>query len=401
MGETTVGEPAQEVVAAAKRRIPLSPMGRAMLVLYLLFFLVSSVMVFSTTEGLSYYQQGGNTWYYLVRQALVFFGGLVLMVVVGQGRLDFYHRLDLLGVILMLGLLVLTLKFGVAEKGARRALSVFGLFTIRPAELASVPLIIYLASYFSDGRNNPRTLRGILPPMVVIGAFCAVVVVNSLSQALVLAVVGGVMLLMGRVRWWYVVLIVVMGLVGLGGYQVWSHQKAVQAEQRGEELEAGTTNRSTTRYNRFERWLNGTETQTVQSKMAIASGVIIGKGPGGNQLSSLLPESYSDFIFSIIVEEYGLPGAVAVMVLYCILLWKVFGVLKASKNTFAQMVCGGVGVAIAVQVLINIMVGVGFMPVTGITLPLISHGATSLLVVSVMLGLVLSVNREAMYEKAQ
>ena len=235
--------------------------------------------------------------------------------------------------------------------------------------------------------------------MLVVGAFVGVVVVNSLSQALVLAVVGGVMLLMGRVRWLHMVLIVLLGAGGLAGYQAWSYQKTMHAEERGEATGHEATDRSKTRYNRFERWLNGTELQTEQSKMAIASGVAIGRGPGRNQLCSLLPESYSDFIFSIIVEEYGLPGAAVVMILYLVLLWRIFAVLKSSEDRYMQMVCGGVGVTIAVQVLIHVMVGVGFMPVTGITLPLISHGSTSLVVVSVLLGLVLSVNREIIDEK--
>lgn len=393
MGETVVAEPAQAVVEASKR-VRLTPHGRSFLILYLLFFAISLVMVFSTTEGLAYYRQGGNTWYYLVRQALTFAGGFVLMVFVGFFRPSFYRRFDLLGVILMLGLLVLTLKFGIQEKGARRALSVFGLFTIRPAELASVPLIIYLANYFSDSKNDPRVLRGVLAPVLLLGVFCAIVVVNSLSQALLLAVVGGMMLLMGRVRWVHVALMVLLGAGGLVGYQAWSYNRSERVSLDGVELSADQmVNRSRTRHNRFARWWNGTEPQMVQSEMAIASGVIIGRGPGGNNLSSLLPESYSDFIFSIIVEEYGLPGALVVMVLYVLLLWKIFGVLKRSDDKFSKMVCGGVGTAIAVQVLIHLMVGVGLMPVTGITLPLISHGSTSLLVVSIMLGLVLSVNK--------
>ncbi len=143
--------------------------------------------------------------------------GFVLMRVVSLGRPSFYRRFDVLGVVLMLGLLLLTLKFGIMEKGARRALSVFGLFKIRPAEIASVPLIIYLSSYFSNEKNDLRTLRGVLTPVLVVGACVGVVVVNSLSQALVLAVVGGVVLLMRRVRWLHMVLIVVLGAAGLEG----------------------------------------------------------------------------------------------------------------------------------------------------------------------------------------
>ena len=399
MGEAIVGEPIQGVAEAARSKIPLSKIGYSVLLLYLLFFLISLVMVFSTTEVLSSAPRGGNTWYYLGRQVMTFAVGFVLMLAVSLGRPSFYRRFDVLGVVLMLGLLLLTLKFGIMEKGARRALSVFGLFKIRPAEIASVPLIIYLSSYFSNEKNDLRTLRGVLTPVLVVGAFVGVVVVNSLSQALVLAVVGGVMLLMGRVRWLHMVLIVLLGAGGLAGYQAWSYQKTMHAEERGEATGHEATDRSKTRYNRFERWLNGTELQTEQSKMAIASGVAIGRGPGRNQLCSLLPESYSDFIFSIIVEEYGLPGAAVVMILYLVLLWRIFAVLKSSEDRYMQMVCGGVGVTIAVQVLIHVMVGVGFMPVTGITLPLISHGSTSLVVVSVLLGLVLSVNREIIDEK--
>lgn len=399
MGETTVMEPTQAVVAEARRRVPVSPIGRAILILYLLFFLVSSVMVFSTTEGLSYYRQAGNTWYYLLRQVFTFAVGFLLMVVIGQVRVRFYRRLDLLGVLLMVGLLILTLKFGVEEKGARRALSVFGLFTLRPAELACIPLIIYLASYFSDEKRNTTSLRSLLPPLGVLAAFVGLVVVNSLSQAVVLALVGGLMLLMGRVRWWKVLLIALLGLGGLVGYQSLTYNRAIEVQQGGVQAERVSPDRSTTRHNRFKRWWDGTEPQTELSKMAIANGVVIGKGPGGNQLSTLLPESYSDFIFSIIVEEYGLPGAVLVMALYGVLFWMIFAVLKASNDRFSQMVCGGVGAAIAVQMLIHMMVGVGMIPVTGITLPLISHGSTSLLVVSIMLGLVLSVNKETVDEK--
>lgn len=399
MGDTTVIEPTQAVVDAARRKMPVSPIGRAILILYMLFFLVSSVMVFSTTEGLSYYRQAGNTWYYLLRQVFTFAIGFVLMIVIGQVRVGWYRRADLLAVVLMVVLLFLTLKFGVEEKGARRALSVFGLFTLRPAELACIPLIVYLANYFSDEKKNTRSLRSLLPPLGVLGVFVGLVVVNSLSQAVVLAVVGGLMLLMGRVRWWQVLLIALLGVGGLAGYQTLTYNRALEVQQRGAEVESLSPDRSTTRHNRLKRWWDGTEPQTELSKMAIANGVVIGKGPGGNQLSTLLPESYSDFIFSIVVEEYGLPGAVLVMGLYGVLLWMIFAVLKASRDRFSQLVCGGVGAAIAVQVLIHMMVGVGMIPVTGITLPLISHGTTSLLVVSILLGLVLSVNKETSYEK--
>lgn len=348
MGDTTIEESAQAVVAAARRRMPVSPIGRAILILYLLFFLVSSIMVFSTTEGLSYYRQAGNTWYYFLRQVFTFAIGFVLMLVMGQVRVSVYRRLDLLGVLLMVGLLLLTLKFGVEEKGARRALSVFGLFTLRPAELACIPLIVYLANYFNDERKNAQSLRVLLPPLGVLGVFVGLVVANSLSQAMVLAVVGGLMLLMGRVQWWQVLVVALIGVGGMMGYQTLTYNRTLEAQQEGSTMQH-LSDRSTTRHNRFKRWWDGTETQTELSKMAIANGVVIGKGPGGNQLSTLLPESYSDFIFSIVVEEYGLPGAVLVMGMYGVLLWIIFAVIKASRDRFSQMVCGGVGAAIAVQ----------------------------------------------------
>lgn len=373
-----------EAVSApeVKKIFRVSPAVRAIWILFFLAFILSVVMVFSATEALSYRSYQGSTTYFLFKQFKMFVVCALCMLAVSFFPTSFYKKISPAALVITLVLLALTLFIGVEDKGARRALTLFDMVTLQTSELARLPIILYLATYISNAKGAIRNFsKGLLRPMVILGIMCFLVYWSGFSQTLLLGIVGITMLLMGNARVTHILFLLVLA----GGLMF-------AAQTR--EISVAGIDRSKTRSGRLERWLDGSEKQANEAKMAIANGAILGQGPGHGQFSAVLSESHSDFIFAIIVEELGVLGIIWVFLLYGGLLLAIGAVMKRSDDLFSILICGGVAVSIISQALVHMFVSVGLFPVTGVNLPLISHGGTSLIVTGLLLGLVLAINRE-------
>ncbi|HRP84877.1 MAG TPA: FtsW/RodA/SpoVE family cell cycle protein [Saprospiraceae bacterium] len=350
-------------------------------ILLTLLALGSLLAVYSTTGG---YSQIGKSHeatneYFLFKQ-LVF-------LVVGVGLAYIGHRVNFKRYsAIALPFLVfsfLLLFFGNEINGAKRWLTVplVGL-SIQPADIAKMALMIYLARVISGSQTMIKQDISIfwmliIPTLMV----CLFILPNNLSTAGLLFVTSIIVMFIGRIPIKYILYIFGIGMtmflfVFLIGYF------------------SGTGTRAVTWANRITAFVGGEESfQSQQARIAIANGNVIGVGPGNSMQRNFLPYSHADFIYSIICEEFGIVGAIGVMLIYLLMLYRVIRIVKRSPKTFGAMLAIGLCINIVIQAYANIMVNVGLIPDTGVTLPIISLGGTSLIFTCLSFGIILSVSR--------
>jgi cell division protein FtsW len=277
-----------------------------------------------------------------------------------------------------LPLLVFTWKFGTTINEASRWITIpFIDQMFQPSDLAKLALITNLAAMLSKRQQNIDDLSNTLVPMLLwCGVICGLIAMTNFSTAILLLLTCLLILFLGRVPLKYLMMLVFVGIL--------AGAVAFSIGQRGQTV-----------VSRVKDFLDPTEIpyQAQQSYIAIATGGVVGKGPGNSDQRNFLPHPYSDFIYSIIVEEYGLTGGIVIVLLYLGLLYR--GMITAAKSdrAFGGLLSAGLSFALVMQAMINMGVAVGLGPITGLPLPLISMGGTSLLFTGVSLGIILSVSR--------
>jgi len=361
---------------------------RTILAVVLLLIGVGTVMVYSASSSVATARYGDSAWYlkrHLVRVAI----GLTLMFILARAR---YVRVAQLGRPLMgisLAALVLVLLPGlgaVAAKGAQRWLSI-GPFTFQPSDLARFALLLWLADMLAARRDIlDRFTEGLVPVLVPVGAAVGLIFLEpDYSTALVLAIICFGMVYLAGAR--------VMHLGGL----LLSAIPVAYAALMGSEyrrsrilafLDGGTD-------------LQGANYQVWQSLIGLGSGGILGQGLGGSaQKLRFLPEPYNDFIFSIIGEELGFVGAITILFLFFVLVMRGFKVARAATDPVGTLLAAGVTLTIGLYALVNVGVVTSTLPATGLVLPFISYGGSSLLFTLAGVGLLLSVSRDVDLEQA-
>lgn len=347
--------------------------------------IVSLAIVFSSSEMLAYRKAGGNTWHYLVQQAKHMVVGIGCMLVFQLCPPRLFYRYSYIALFVMVVLLVLTVAMGTTFNQARRALDIFGK-SVQTLELARIPLILFLASWFAGHQREIGDFRrGVLPPLIVTGVVCGLILTGGLSLTILAGTTAFSLFLVGNVRWRHILLIVVMGVAMLGMAILILPHVTSRA-------------RNATWASRLENFMGkgdgqGNE-QAHQAQIAIAGGKLFGKGPGAGTQRFSLPNPQDDFVFASLVEEYGmLLGGLGVMSLYIWLLWRVRVLIKRSQKLFHTYLVAGVGFMMGFQALWHMSISVGLSPTTGITLPLVSLGGTSVVATCMGLGLLLSVSR--------
>ncbi len=357
------------------------------MVVILLSFL-SLLAVYSSTGTLAYKYQQGNTVYYMMKHLIILALGFVLMILAHKVKYTYYSRIFQVTLYVAILLLVITLLFGKDVNDAKRALELpFGL-TFQASDLAKLTLIIYLARILTkkqDALNDFKSL--FVPVMVPIIVVCGLILPSNLSTAVMLFVTSLVLLFIGRIRW-----LNILKLIGIAvaAFVIFIGILMLLPESKQGRLK--------TWENRMESFFSGEEEeeedQVVQSKIAVVSGGILGKMPGNSTQRNFLSHPYSDFIFAIIIEEYGLIGGSFVVLLYMILLFRAVRIVIKSPRTFGAFLTIGVAFSLVFQALINMGVAVNLLPVTGQPLPLVSMGGTSIWFTSLSIGIILSVSRE-------
>ncbi|MGF1585133.1 MAG: FtsW/RodA/SpoVE family cell cycle protein [Bacteroidales bacterium] len=351
-----------------------------------IFFLsiVSLLAVYSSTGTLAYRFQGGNTAYYILKHFLIMIVGLVIIFATHMVPYKFYSRLSQLFLISSIILLALTLIIGTSINEASRWLTLPGLgFTIQTSDFAKLSLIMYLARVLSRNQNNTSTKResflGLLIPVILV---CALILPANFSTASILFVTCMILMFIGRVNNKYMGGLVMAGIFSVAIFIA----VAFYSESEG---------RLGTWRNRIENFVTQSSEgnyQVEQSKIAIATGGFVGKGPGNSSQRNFLPHPYSDFIYAIIIEEYGLAGGIVMLFFYLWLLYRAVIIVRKSTRTFPAFLAIGLTLSIVIQAMINMAVVVNILPVTGQPLPLVSMGGSSLVFTSIALGIILSVS---------
>jgi len=345
---------------------------------------ISIMEVYSSSGTLAYLKYSGNSEYYLFRQLLFIIIGLLFMYGTHLINYIYFSRLSQILLIITFPLLILTYLFGPSINDARRWLIVPGTnLTFQTSDLAKLALIMYLARMLSKKQEIIKDFKkGFMPLALAIVAVCGFIAPSNLSTALLLFTSGIIMLVIGRARISHIAIFIISAAI-IGFLAIFLASKL------------GSPGRVTTWQSRIESFsgAGGDDYQANQSKIAIANGEIIGKGPGHSIQKNFLPNPYSDFIYAIIIEEWGLIGGIIIIFLYLWLLFRSIRIVIKSPNAFGALLAVGLSMSLVLQAFINMAVSTTLLPVTGLTLPLISLGGTSVLFTSISLGIILSVSR--------
>ncbi len=356
--------------------------------LFIVFFLLGFglIMIYSASSYEAY-EEYGDAAYYLKRQLMAAILGLVLMTIVANIPYHFWERFAVLGYLVSAAMIPVVLTpLGVESHGARRWIRIPGIgFNLQPAEVAKLCMILFLATLVCRMGKSVRTLKGFflmvcIPLPIVIMVWK---ITDNLSSAIIIM---GISLLMVFVASPDYKKFVLMGLAGVAvvALIVFMIVNADSVEGfRSERILAWLDPESYSQDKGF---------QTIQALYAIGSGGIWGKGLGQSmQKLSFLPEAQNDMIFSIICEELGLFGAICVILMFILLLWRMMIIANNAPDLFGAMLVVGVIGHIAIQAILNIAVVTNTIPNTGISLPFISYGGSSVMFLLIEIGLVLSV----------
>jgi len=358
-----------------------------MVVIILCIF--SLLAVYSSTGTLAYKKQHGNTEYYLFKHFMILVFGLGLMYITHLVKYTYYSRISQIGMYLTFPLLILTLISGTNLNEANRWLTLpIVNLTFQSSDVAKLFLIMYLARVLSKKQELVKDFRkGFLPVIIPVILVTVLILPANFSTAAILFVTCMVLMFIGRISMKYMLSLMVLGIAGI--ILIFVLAKAFPS----------FFPRGTTWIARVDHFLNKEKAdpdatyQIDQAKIAIVQGGLIGKSPGKSTQRNFLPHPYSDFIFAIIIEEYGVIGGAFVMFLYLILFYRVIRIASRSQGNFGTLLSIGIGFSLVFQAFINMAVAVDLFPVTGQTLPLVSMGGTSIWFTSISLGIILSVSR--------
>ncbi|MCX6271147.1 MAG: FtsW/RodA/SpoVE family cell cycle protein [Bacteroidetes bacterium] len=362
---------------------------RVLWVVVVILSIFSLLAVYSSTGTLAYKKQGGNTEYYLFKHFVILAFGFFLMWLTHKVKYTYFSRISQLAMIVSLFLLALTLAFGSHINEASRSLTVPVInLTFQSSDFAKLALIMYTARMLSKKQDQIKDFKSaFLPIMWPIIAICALILPENFSTAAMLFATCLVLMFIGRVNMKYILSLIGTGLVTL---VILTSIIYFTKPDKGRIL---------TWKNRIENFVNGEKGgedgyQVEQSKIAIATGGVFGKMPGKSTQRNFLPHPYSDFIFAIIIEEYGLFGGILLVLLYLIILFRGTRIVVKSPGNFGAFLAIGVSFSLVFQAMINMAVAVNLFPVTGQPMPFVSMGGTSIWFTSIAIGVILSVSRE-------
>ncbi len=345
-----------------------------------LLVLFGIIMIFSASYYYALTHPAFNDMYYFLKRqflwAIVGFAAMIIMM-----NFD-YHLLKRFSVMLYIFAnicLILVKLFGKEVYGAKRWLEL-GPIKFQPSEVAKIAVILILATFISNNRGILKTFKGFMICSSIAVLPIALIAIENMSTAIVAAAIGFGIIFVASPKIWYFVLMATPAVAAMAGMIVMP----------------GAAFRLT----RVKTWLDpfadvtDAGFQTVQSLYAVGSGGLFGLGLGqSRQKLGYIPEAHNDIIFSIICEELGLFGATIVLGLFMILIWRFIKISMNASDLFGSLIATGAVILIGIQVVINIAVVTNTMPVTGMPLPFISYGGTSLCILLTLMGIVLNISK--------
>lgn len=351
-----------------------------------LLSLLGLLAVYSATGSLAFKKQHGNTEYFAIRHVMFLFGGFFLMYFFHLLDYKYFSRISQMAVGVAIVLLILTLIFGNDINDAKRTITVFGV-TFQSSDFAKFALIMFIARYLSKNQEDLNSLKGFIVIIAYITVICLLIMPENLSTSIVLFLTCTILLFIGNARLRHLALLAgvfsVVALIGAGVLL-----------KTPDSILPGRAATWKARIENFRGSDSSESFQTTQAKIAIVGGGLTGKGPGKGEQSAYLPHPYSDFIFAVIIEEYGLLfGGLTVIGLYLLILFRSIRIVLKSPKAFGALLAVGLAFSMVLQAFIHMAVATSLFPVTGLTLPLISMGGTSIIFTSAAFGVLLSVSR--------
>lgn len=362
----------------------------------LLLSLVSIIVVYSATAALAAKKEG-NTFYFLIKHGVIIILGIGLAYVTHKIKYTYYSRISQILMFLAVPLLLLTLIGGESGSSADRWLEIPGTgLTFQTSDFAKLALIMYLARMLSMKQDQIKDFKSAFLPIILpIVITCGLILPANFSTAALLFTTCLVVMFIGRVNLKYILILIGSGIVLFALFItiVISLPKDMQKEFR-----------VNTWVSRIEAFWSDTPDpdrayQADQAKIAIASGQIVGQGPGNSMQRNFLPQASSDFIYAIIIEEFGFVGGLVILFLYLVLMYRAVRIVTKSPKTFGAFLAVGLCFSLVFQGMINMAVAVNLFPVTGQPLPLVSMGGTSIWFTSIAVGIILSVSKEVEKEE--
>lgn len=413
-GVSTASTP--EATSTQAPRNPLKPRRKAdpyILGIYLMFFMVSIIEIFSASSAEI---KANDIYGPLKRHAIFLFGGGLIVYAMQKINYGYLRQWAWPIAIFSLMLLIFASFFGATINGAQRAIMIGG-FTIQPAEIVKFTVVLLLARILGNNQlAGGVATKGVITAAIVVVVFSGILWKNGLTNMILLMGVSVAMFLIGGIQWKK--LAVVALIYGCcGGMLFWAKYTGEKHDEFDEvptamavgnidESSKETGNRVETHKSRLANFTKGVQPtdkitddnrQVYFASMAQAHGGILGRGPGNSRESARLPLAFSDYIYSIIVEDSGLVGGVVLLVLYLGLVFRAGVIAYKLKKAFPTFLIMGCAVMIVFQALVHMAIVTGVAPVSGQPLPFISKGGTSILVMSAAIGAILSVSRFAEY----
>ena len=362
---------------------------RVIWALVVLFSIISMVAVYSSVSDLAYEDRAGSTGYYLVKHGMILGVGLVIIYICHLMAYTKYSRWAPGLLVAAVVLLLLTMVFGLEINSAKRWLKIpFIPLTFQSSDFAKLALIVFVARSIGSKQEVIHDFKEAFVPIILpVVGICALIAVNDLSSALMLFFICLLMMVVGRVALQYIIMLVLTGVT------VFSFMVMIGAEY------PRLIPRAATWKARIEAFFDDRAPdpkameQVDYATVAMSNGGLVGQGPGNSLQRNYVFSAHADFIYSIIVEEYGALGGIAVIGLYVLLFFRVIRLVTKSSKAFGAMVAFGIGTALLLQAFFNIAVNLDLLPVTGLPLPMISMGGTSTLFTCISLGIILSVSK--------
>jgi cell division protein FtsW len=373
--------------------------------LVIMLALVSLLAVYSATGSLAYKNYRGNTEIYLFKQIAFIMAGILVIYFAHLVNYTFYSKAARIAFLISIPLLFFTLFFGVKmNEGSRWIRLPFVNMTMQTSDFARLALFMYLARLLSKKQDVIKDFKkGFLPVITPVLITCAFIAPANLSTALLLGASCLMLMFIGRVRTKHMLMTIGIALIPL------MILVAAAMIRHGKESKEGliTTGKSSGGiFERVDTWIGRMENfiygsnevddnayQVNQAKIAISKGGLLGVGPGNSTTRDFLPQAYNDFIYAIIIEEYGLIGGAFIMFIYLVFLYRCIRIYKRCPFAFGAFLALGLSFTLAIQAVANMAVTVNLFPVTGVTLPLVSMGGTSFIFTCLAIGIILSVAR--------
>ncbi len=370
-----------------------------------LLSLISILVVYSATGSLAYKMYKGNTSVYLFKQVSFSVVGLLVIYFLHRINYTIFSKVATILFLISIPLLLYTLFFGAKINDGSRwiKLPIINM-TIQTSDLAKLALFMYISRMLSKKQEIIKDFKkGFIPVVTPVLIICALIMPANLSNALLTGATALLLMFIGRVSIKHILLTITVALIPVA-IIIMVAMATYDGKQKSEIPKTGMAEKVKT-FGRFGTWVrrvqdfmyaNEKETpyQVQQAKIAIANGgVLVGLGPGNSRQRNFLPQAYNDFIYSIIIEEYGLLGGAFMIFIYLVFLFRCIRIFRRCPYAFGAFLALGLSFTLVIQAVANMAVNVNLVPVTGVTLPLVSMGGSSFLFTCGAIGIILSVAR--------